>query len=175
MFALGSPKAAGAVRLWREVEQDRKKGWKLLAALGLPGLLGLARLRTLDQTLEAMGRKLGLTLRAVEMRNPLAAVLTIAVSSAVVNASSTATGGAAWSAAQSSGNGRAMERKFIFADYRLRAARVNLRDDLASIGNFSATPSRAAAEKRYYPSKADLMRTPLTSFVRPLVFPALGQ
>ena len=74
LFALGSPKAAGAVRLWREVEQDRKKGWKLLAALGLPGLLGLARLRTLDQTLEAMGRKLGLTLRAVEMRNPLAAV-----------------------------------------------------------------------------------------------------
>ncbi len=74
LFALGSPKAARAVALWREVEQDRKKGWKLLTALGLPGLLGLLRLRTLDQTLEAMGRKLGLTLRAVEMANPLAAV-----------------------------------------------------------------------------------------------------
>lgn len=74
LFALGSPKAAGAVRLWREVEQDRKKGWKLLAALGLPGLLGLARLRTLDQVIEAMGKRLGLNLRAVELANPLAAV-----------------------------------------------------------------------------------------------------
>ena len=74
LFALGSPNAARAVRLWREVEQDRKKGWKLLLALGLPGLLGLARLRTLDQTLSAMGRRLGLSLRAIELANPLAAV-----------------------------------------------------------------------------------------------------
>lgn len=74
MFALGSPKAARAVALWREVEQDRKKGWTLLAALGLPGLLGLARLRSLDQVLEAMGKRLGLTIRAVELSNPLAAV-----------------------------------------------------------------------------------------------------
>ena len=74
LFALGSPKAARAVALWREVEQDRKKGWKLLTALGVPGLLGLVRLRTLDQTLDAMGRRLGLTIRAVELANPLAAV-----------------------------------------------------------------------------------------------------
>ncbi len=74
LFALGSPEAARAVALWREVEQDRKKGWKLLAALGLPGLLGLARLRTLDQVLEAMGHKLGLTIRAISMTDPLAAV-----------------------------------------------------------------------------------------------------
>ena len=74
LFALGSPKAARAVALWRSVEQDRKKGWKLLTALGVPGLLGLMRLRTLDQTLESMGRKLGLGLRAVQMNNPLAAV-----------------------------------------------------------------------------------------------------
>ena len=74
LFALGSPKAARAIQLWRQVEQDRKKGWKLLAALGLPGLLGLLRLRTLHQTLAAMGRKLGLVIRAVEMSDPLAAV-----------------------------------------------------------------------------------------------------
>ncbi len=74
LFALGSPKAAPAVKLWREVEQDRKKGWKLLVALGIPGLLGMARLRTLDQTLGAMGRRLGLSIRAVELTNPLAAV-----------------------------------------------------------------------------------------------------
>ena len=74
LFALGSPKAASAVRLWREVEQDRKKGWKLLLALGLPGLLGLARLRSLDQVMAAIGKRLGLSIRAVEMGNPLAAV-----------------------------------------------------------------------------------------------------
>lgn len=74
LFAFGSAKALKAVALWREVEQDRKKGWRLLLALGLPGLLGLLRLRTLDQTLAAMGRKLDLTLRAVRLDDPLAAV-----------------------------------------------------------------------------------------------------
>ena len=74
LFALGSPKAMKAVALWREVEQDRKKGWRLLLALGWPGLLGLLQLRTLDQVLDAMGRKLGLTLRAIRLDDPLAAV-----------------------------------------------------------------------------------------------------
>ena len=74
LFAFGSPRALKAVALWRSVEQDRKKGWRLLLALGWPGLLGLLRLRTLDQTLDAMGRRLGLTLRAVRLDDPLAAV-----------------------------------------------------------------------------------------------------
>jgi GTP:adenosylcobinamide-phosphate guanylyltransferase len=74
LFAFGSPKALKAVALWREVEQDRKKGWRLLLALGWPGLLGLLRLRTLDQTLSAMGRRMGLSLRAVRLDDPLAAV-----------------------------------------------------------------------------------------------------
>ena len=74
LFAFGSAKALKAVALWREVEQDRKKGWRLLLALGWPGLLGLLRLRTLDQTMEAMGRRLGLSLRAVRLDDPLAAV-----------------------------------------------------------------------------------------------------
>ena len=74
LFAFGGPEAMKAVDLWREVEQDRKKGWRLLLALGWPGLLGLLRLRTLDQTLDAMGRKLGLSLRAVRLDDPLAAV-----------------------------------------------------------------------------------------------------
>jgi hypothetical protein len=74
LFAFGGPKALKAVELWRSVEQDRKKGWRLLLALGWPGLLGLLRLRTLDQTLAAMGRRLGLTLRAVRLADPLAAV-----------------------------------------------------------------------------------------------------
>ena len=74
LFAFGSPRAMKAVELWREVEQDRKKGWRLLLALGWPGLLGLLRLRSLDQTLDSMGRKLGLSLRAVRLDDPLAAV-----------------------------------------------------------------------------------------------------
>ena len=74
LFALGSPKAMQAIALWREVEQDRKKGWRLLLALGWPGILGLLRLRTIDQTLDSMGRRLGLTLRAVRLDDPLAAV-----------------------------------------------------------------------------------------------------
>jgi GTP:adenosylcobinamide-phosphate guanylyltransferase len=74
LFAFGSPKALKAVELWRSVEQDRKKGWRLLLALGWPGLLGLLRLRTLDRTMEAMGRRLGLSLRAVRLVDPLAAV-----------------------------------------------------------------------------------------------------
>ena len=74
LFALGSPRAAKAIDLWRGVEQDRKKGWRLLAALGPAGLLGLLRLRSLDQTMASLGRRLGLDLRAVEMRDPLAAV-----------------------------------------------------------------------------------------------------
>ena len=75
LFAFGSPKAVRAVALWRSVEQDRKKGWRVVAALGPVALLGaLLRLRTLDRTLAVVGRKLGLDIRKVELENPLAAV-----------------------------------------------------------------------------------------------------
>jgi GTP:adenosylcobinamide-phosphate guanylyltransferase len=75
IFAFGSPKAAKAVELWRTVEQDRKKGWRMIGVLGPTALLGAAfRLRTLDQSLTAIGHKLGLSIRKVELENPLAAV-----------------------------------------------------------------------------------------------------
>jgi GTP:adenosylcobinamide-phosphate guanylyltransferase len=75
LFAFGSRDAAKAIELWRSVEQDRKKGWRMIAALGLPLLLGAVfRLRSLDQTLSAVGAKLGLTIRKVELLNPLGAV-----------------------------------------------------------------------------------------------------
>lgn len=75
LFALGSADAARAVALWRGVEQDRKKGWRMVAALGPALLLGsVLRLRTLDQTLDRIGRRLGLTIRKVELADPLAAV-----------------------------------------------------------------------------------------------------
>ena len=75
LFAFGSRDAAKAIALWRSVEQDRKKGWRMIAALGPAVLLGaVLRVRTLDQTLTSIGRRLGLTIRKVEMANPLAAV-----------------------------------------------------------------------------------------------------
>jgi GTP:adenosylcobinamide-phosphate guanylyltransferase len=74
LFALGSPKAAVAVRLWREIEQDRKQGWKLLVMLGLPGLMGLARLWTIEKVMRKLGRRLGLSIRAIRLVDPLAAV-----------------------------------------------------------------------------------------------------
>jgi hypothetical protein len=75
LFAFGSPAAAKAVALWRSVEQDRKKGWRMIASLG-PSLFmgGVLRFRTLDQTLASVGKRLGLEIRKVELADPLAAV-----------------------------------------------------------------------------------------------------
>ncbi|HEV8407204.1 MAG TPA: NTP transferase domain-containing protein [Sphingomicrobium sp.] len=75
LFALGSIKTLAAIEHWRSVEQDRKKGWRVLAALG-PGLLlgAVLRLRTLDQSVASMGKRLGMSARAVVLTNPLAAV-----------------------------------------------------------------------------------------------------
>ena len=75
LFAFGSIKALAAIEQWRSVEQDRKKGWRVLAALGPGPLLGaVLRLRTLDQSISAMAGRLGMTARAVVLSNPLAAV-----------------------------------------------------------------------------------------------------
>ena len=75
LFAFGSRDAAKAVALWRSVEQDRKKGWRMVAALGPALLMGsVLRLRTLDRTLGRIGKRLGLGIRKVELANALAAV-----------------------------------------------------------------------------------------------------
>jgi GTP:adenosylcobinamide-phosphate guanylyltransferase len=75
LFLLRSPKVAPAIELWRGVEQDRKKGWRLLLAMGPSLLIGAGlRLLTLDQSLRRIGGKLNLDIRAIEMADPLAAV-----------------------------------------------------------------------------------------------------
>jgi len=75
LFAFGSKRAASAIELWRSVEQDRKKGWRMIAALGPMALLGAGlRLRSLDQTLTSVGRRVGISIRKVELTDPLAAV-----------------------------------------------------------------------------------------------------
>jgi GTP:adenosylcobinamide-phosphate guanylyltransferase len=75
LFALGSAKVLPAVGRWGAVEQDRKKGWRLLGALGPALLLGaVLKLRTIHQSAAAVGRKLGIAIRIVEMSDPLAAI-----------------------------------------------------------------------------------------------------
>ena len=75
LFAFGSNKVLPAIERWRSVEQDRKKGWRVLAAIGPALLLGaVLRVRTLDQSVASVGRKLGMTIRAVALSNPLAGI-----------------------------------------------------------------------------------------------------
>lgn len=75
LFAFGSRDAKRVVALWRDVEQDRKRGWRMLFAFGPALLLGAGlRLRTVDQSLCAIGRRLDLDLRCILMSDPLAAV-----------------------------------------------------------------------------------------------------
>lgn len=75
LFALASPSVRPAIELWRSVEQDRKKAWRIIATLG-PGVLLSAALRlvSLDEVLAQLGGRLGLRLRAVRLSNPLAGV-----------------------------------------------------------------------------------------------------
>lgn len=75
LFALAGPQVLPAIALWRGVEQDRKTGWRVIAALGWPVLVGaVLRLRSGQATAAAIGRRLGLIVRLVEMADPLAAV-----------------------------------------------------------------------------------------------------
>jgi GTP:adenosylcobinamide-phosphate guanylyltransferase len=75
LFALGSPRVAPAIELWRSVEQDRKKGWRVVALLGPLVLAGVVlRWLSLDDVAKRLGRKLGLTIKAVRLSNPVAGV-----------------------------------------------------------------------------------------------------
>jgi len=75
LFALRSPAVGPAIALWRSVEQDRKKGWRLVAQLGPFTLAGAAlRLLSIDAVLKRLGRRLGISVAAVRLSNPLAGV-----------------------------------------------------------------------------------------------------
>jgi GTP:adenosylcobinamide-phosphate guanylyltransferase len=75
LFALKSPKVAAAIELWRSVEQDRKKGWRIISLLGPIVLIGaVLRLLSIDDVLARLGRKIGLNVCAVRLSNPLAGV-----------------------------------------------------------------------------------------------------
>ena len=75
LYSFSSPKVLPAVGRWGQVEQERKKGWRLLWALGPALLLGaVLKLRTIHESAAAIGRKLGIEIRIVEMSDPLAAI-----------------------------------------------------------------------------------------------------
>ncbi len=75
LFALNGPASANALRTWAEVEQHRKKGWRLIARFGPVLLLGaLTRTITLGEALARAGRRLGAVVKAVALDDPLAAV-----------------------------------------------------------------------------------------------------
>lgn len=68
IFWFGSSKARPVIALWQEVEQDRKKGWKILSAFGPIALLAaLLRILTLRGGVARIGRRFGLTARLVAM------------------------------------------------------------------------------------------------------------
>ncbi|OYW88548.1 MAG: 4-diphosphocytidyl-2C-methyl-D-erythritol synthase [Sphingobium sp. 32-64-5] len=61
LFWLGSDKAGHALRKWREIEQDRKKGWKIVSAFGPLLLLGAGlRLLSVHQAIAGAGKRLGI-------------------------------------------------------------------------------------------------------------------
>lgn len=75
LFALNTPRAGIAVERWRAIEQDRKKGWRVLLQLGMPLFLGaVLRVRSLEQTAAGLGRRLGIVIKPVVMDDPLAAI-----------------------------------------------------------------------------------------------------
>ena len=70
-----SPAVRPAIELWRSVEQDRKKAWRVMSLLGPVTLLCVAlRLVSLKEVLAQLGGRMGLTIKPVELSNPLAGV-----------------------------------------------------------------------------------------------------
>ena len=75
LFALNGAAAGRLLDVWAEVEQHRKKGWRLIARFG-PWLLlrALTRTITLHAALGAAGRRFGVKVKAVALDDALAAV-----------------------------------------------------------------------------------------------------
>lgn len=75
LFWLGSARAARVLAKWREIEQDRKKGWKIVSAFGPVLLLGAAlRLLSIHQAIHRAGERLGVDARIVPLAIPEACI-----------------------------------------------------------------------------------------------------
>ena len=75
LFALASPKVAPAIELWRSVEQDRKKAWRIISLLGpIMLIMTVLRLASLDDVMQQLSDRLGLRVRGLRLSNALAGV-----------------------------------------------------------------------------------------------------
>lgn len=75
LFVLSSPAVRPAIELWRSVEQDRKKAWRVLSLLGPVTLLCIAlRLVSLNEVMKQLSGRLRLQVKAVALSNPLAGI-----------------------------------------------------------------------------------------------------
>ncbi|UVO50486.1 nucleotidyltransferase family protein [Sphingomonas sp. SUN019] len=75
LFYLATPRAAGAIDLWRQVEVDRKRPWRIVRRLGLATMARyLTRRLTLAEAVARLGRLADVRATAVESPFGLAAV-----------------------------------------------------------------------------------------------------
>lgn len=75
MFLLRQPRAANVARFWRQMEEHRKRPWRMAAMLGIGNLIAFALRRlTLEQMLARLGRRVGARLAVVEMPMAEAAI-----------------------------------------------------------------------------------------------------
>jgi len=66
IFTFSGPGALKALGIWRDVEQDRKKGWKLLQRFGFwLAVKSLLRLITLEKAMNEASQKLGFSAKPV--------------------------------------------------------------------------------------------------------------
>ena len=75
LFYLATPRAEAIIRLWQEVEQDRKRPWRIVRRLGPLLLLRyLVGRLSLAEAIRRLGRRAGVEAVPVECRDGLAAV-----------------------------------------------------------------------------------------------------
>lgn len=75
LFALDGPRALAVIDAWSAIEQDRKKGWKLVARFGLPLLVrALTRTITIQAAAARAGQRLGAEVNVVALGDARAAV-----------------------------------------------------------------------------------------------------
>jgi GTP:adenosylcobinamide-phosphate guanylyltransferase len=75
LFAFDGERARAVIEAWSAIEQDRKKGWKLVARFGIPLLLrALTRTITIQAAAARAGRSLGAAVTVVALGDARAAV-----------------------------------------------------------------------------------------------------
>ncbi len=75
LFWFGGKRVRPVINVWRNIEQQRKKGWRVIAEFGFFNLiLAALRLITLHDTATRIGRRFGLNVRVIEMSDPAACI-----------------------------------------------------------------------------------------------------